>query len=748
MMNCGRFLAFFGIICFGVGIIHWPQDSRGEQTTTVQWIWFNEGDPTQAAPAETRYFRRVFVIDRPVQKVVDEGTLDITADNSFTVWVNDNEVGKGDKWERIYRFDVTKLLRHGENVIAVEGKNTDGPAGLMVRLAFVPNGQDRRAVVSDSLWKSSKTAAEGWQKLGFKEEGWSSVKVLGPYGRTGPWKNQTWDAGSGDDRFTVPSGFKVELAVKRPADDSNFSLVNLTFDAKGRLLVSREGGPVLLCTKPDKNGMLQSVKPYCEQVKNCQGMCWVNDALLLVGDGPQGTGLYRCRDTNGRDKIDEVKLLHKFQGGMGEHGPHAIIHGPDNWLYVVIGNHAWAHPDKLAANSPLTRWPTGGMGPDQGKPGTTEDVLLKRLNDSRGHAADILAPGGTIWRLDHEGKNMSLVTAGFRNHFDAAFSPSGELFTFDSDMEWDEALPWYRGIRVCHCPPGADFVWRTGAANTPDYYIDSLPPTLDVGRGSPVGVEFYDHVAFPEKYHGALFLADWSMGLIYAAHLERNGASYKAKLEKFCQGAPMNVTDIAVGPDGALYFTMGGRGSQGDVYRIVYESYRAKKGPDAPTPAVMQPLSAWSRAYLAKVMKGKTPEKAAVPGSAWMTAAFTAAMVHDLDSKKARTLIMYLNARQSLGALTEDELLEFLAATEDEDAAAYADLRAHIVHLLGVNRYEEGQEPIVGCFKDKDALVRRRACEALIRAGFEPPVDAIWPLLVDKDRFVRTAARLVLQRID
>src|SRR5262249_52198953 len=102
----------------------------------VQWIWFNEGDPAQSAPAETRYFRKVFQIDRPVQKVVDEGTLDITADNVFTVWVNGHEVGKGDQWQKVYRFDVTKLLVHGNNVVAVEARNTEGPAALMVRLAY------------------------------------------------------------------------------------------------------------------------------------------------------------------------------------------------------------------------------------------------------------------------------------------------------------------------------------------------------------------------------------------------------------------------------------------------------------------------------------------------------------------------------------------------------------------------------------------------------------------------------------
>src|SRR5262249_29723805 len=152
--------------------------------------------------------------------------------------------------------------------------------------------------------------------------------------------------------------------------------------------------------------------------------------------------------------------------------------------------------------------------------------------------------------------------------FDAAFSPAGELFTFDSDMEGDEGLPWYRAVRVSHVTPGSDFVWRTGAANTPNYYLDSLPPLYENGRGQPVGVEVCDHSAFPERYRGAVFLCDWSLGIIYATHLKRSGGTFKAEVEKFCTGSPLNVTDCAFGPDGALYFTMGGRGSQGGVHRI------------------------------------------------------------------------------------------------------------------------------------------------------------------------------------
>ena len=47
----------------------------------------------------------------------------------------------------------------------------------------------------------------------------------------------------------------------------------------------------------------------------------------------------------------------------------------------------------------------------------------------------------------------------------------------------------------------------------------------------------------------------------------------------------MNVTDLAVGPDGAMYFTMGGRGTQGGVYRIRYD------GPAGPAPSADQPLA-------------------------------------------------------------------------------------------------------------------------------------------------------------
>lgn len=334
-------------------------------------------------------------------------------------------------------------------------------------------------------------------------------------------------------RFTVPPGFRVERAVRPPDGDKTFSLVNCCFDDKGRLLVSKENGPILLCTSQDKDGVLTSVKTYCDKVHNCQGMSWIRDSLWLVGEGPQGVGLYRCKDTKNADQIDEVKLVHAFKGGMGENGPHGVRQGPDGMIYFVLGNHAWAqiggevakngaNPTKLAANSPLTRWPLGGMPPEAGK------------KKGKGNQGEAFPTGGTIWRMDQDGKNLELVACGFRNAVDAAFAPNGEMFTCDGDLPADEGLPWFRPVRACHCPPGADFVWRVGA-NTPDHYIDSLPPIAVTGPGTASGIEFYDHVAYPKDYRGAYFMADSSAGVIYAISLQRDGGSYKSKVESFCK---------------------------------------------------------------------------------------------------------------------------------------------------------------------------------------------------------------------
>jgi len=195
--------------------------------------------------------------------------------------------------------------------------------------------------------------------------------------------------------------------------------------------------------------------------------------------------------------------------------------------------------------------------------------------DAGGHAVGILAPGGWIASTDPDGKTWDIWSIGYRNAYDMAFNADGELFAYDSDMEWDVGMPWYRPTRVVHATSGSEFGWRSGSGVWPDYYLDSLPPMINIGPGSPVGVEFGYGLKFPAKYQKALFLCDWTFGTMYAIHTEPNMSTYKATKEEFLSRTPLPLTDVVAGPDGAMYFTVGGRGTQSELFRVTYAGTEA-----------------------------------------------------------------------------------------------------------------------------------------------------------------------------
>jgi putative heme-binding domain-containing protein len=359
---------------------------------------------------------------------------------------------------------------------------------------------------------------------------------------------------------TLP-GFKVELLqVSEPAAEGSW--INLAKDNKGRLIIGGQRNQSTLRFTL-KDGKVDSVEKLELPVTEVMGILYAFDSLYVNGAGPQGFGLYRCRDTKGDGQYDNVQFLKRFEGA-GEHGPHGIALGPDNHLYIMNGNH--------------TKVPEG-MSPESPHRNYQEDLLLPRQWDAGGHAVGILSPGGYVVRTDADGKKWDFVLGGFRNAYDFAFNGDGELFTYDSDMEWDWGMPWYRPTRINHCTSGAEFGWRSGSGVWPDYYPDSLPTTLDIGIGSPTGVTVGTGAKFPAKYQKAFYILDWTYGRIIAVHLTPKGSSYTGEYENFLAPVglteigpkkPLNVTDAIIGDDGAMYFTIGGRNTQAALYRISY----------------------------------------------------------------------------------------------------------------------------------------------------------------------------------
>ncbi len=257
--------------------------------------------------------------------------------------------------------------------------------------------------------------------------------------------------------------------------------------------------------------------------------------------------------------------------GRGEHGNHAVKPTADGEaLYINAGN--------------FTRLPGGIASPQP--PNWQEDLLLPRLWDARGHAKDVLAPGGWIARITPDATEWHVISNGYRNAYDFTLNHHGELFAWDSDMEWDMGMPWYRPTRLNHAVGGSDFGWRSGSGKWPDYFEDSLPALVDIGPGSPTGMLSGDGAKFPAAYQHALYALDWTFGTIYAVHLTPDGASYTAEFEEFLSGSPLALTSAVIGADGAMYFVTGGRNTQSGLYRVVYRGDESTApAPDAPDTA-------------------------------------------------------------------------------------------------------------------------------------------------------------------
>jgi hypothetical protein len=232
-----------------------------------------------------------------------------------------------------------------------------------------------------------------------------------------------------------------------------------------------------------------------------------------------------------------------------------MVHPDGKRLTVVCGN-----------QTKLTKFDTTRVPPVWG-----EDHLLPRMPDGNGFMSGVLGPGGAIYNVTPDGQTWELYSVGYRNEYDAAYSKTGDLFTYDADMEWDFNTPWYRPTRVCLATSGSDFGWRNGTGKYPPYYPDTLPPVLNIGPGSPTGVTFGYGAKFPQKYQDAFFICDWSYGKLYAVHLKPAGSAYAAEAEEFVTGTPLPLTDIVVNPkDGAMYFAIGGRKTKSGLYRVTY----------------------------------------------------------------------------------------------------------------------------------------------------------------------------------
>ncbi|RMF40072.1 MAG: heme-binding protein [Planctomycetota bacterium] len=680
----------------------------------ASWIWSPE-HPRAAAPAGDCFFRKAFQVG-----TVEEASITVTADDAYELYLNGRRLGAGNSIRQMEQYDVTRLVRRGRNVIAIRVHNASpGPAALAARVFVKQAGSPWASYSTDGTWVTSIDEVARWESLSFNDMRWAPAQVFGLLGRTAPWDHRqdtTPERLSENQRFQISPEFEVLEILDH---EQTGSLINIAFNEFGHIIASQEGGPLLLIYDSDQDGIADRVREYCDLVGNIQGILPLNGDVYVTGEGQEGPGVYRLIDADRNGALEEAELIVQFRQSSSEHGAHGLVLGEDGMIYCVLGNHATV-ASPIAPSSPLRDVYEG-------------DTVLPRYEDPGGHARGIKAPGGSVIRFDLQGQTVELVAGGLRNAYDLAFNSASQLFVHDSDMESDEGAPWYRPTSIFEIAEGGEYGWRSGWAKWPTHYYDRLPPVLETGRGSPTGCCVYEHVMFPQRFHGNLFFADWTSGHILAVDFDKDGHAHS---QVFLRGQPLNVTDLAVGPDGWLYFCTGGRGTRGGIYQVRWKGNvpdEIRNLGEGIQRALRQPQidSAWARQSLATLKSDL--------GSQW-----DAALLHIAtdEAQPPRYRQRALKLMQLLGPLPPSEvLIDISRSSSHAIRRQCATMFAHWTQEPGV------AERLGEMLLDPEPSVQIAAAEAMLRGGYEPSIEAMVPLLRSPDRSVAWAGRRLLERV-
>jgi glucose/arabinose dehydrogenase len=225
-------------------------------------------------------------------------------------------------------------------------------------------------------------------------------------------------------------------------------------------------------------------------------------------------------------------------GSATNHNGGALHFGPDGKLYVAVGER------NIPADAQNINLPFGKM---------------LRFNQ------DGSIPTDNPFYAQNTGVARAVWASGLRNPFTFAFQGStGRLFINDVGQDaWEEIN---EGIA------GSNYGWplSEGATTDPRFrsplftYGHSANPSLVTGLAI-VGADFYEPptALFGSAYVGSYFFADYVNGWVNRMDPANGNAVYA-----FARNISSAITDLRVGPDGALYVLADVGGSWG-VYRYL-----------------------------------------------------------------------------------------------------------------------------------------------------------------------------------
>ncbi|MFC5067006.1 PQQ-dependent sugar dehydrogenase [Flaviflagellibacter deserti] len=279
-------------------------------------------------------------------------------------------------------------------------------------------------------------------------------------------------------RIKVPAGLKVELFAIVP--DARHMAIGRNV---GTVFVGTRKSKAYAVTDRDKDGVADEVKEFAPSVamKVPNGMCYSPDGFLFVVEHnrvlvfPAAEFFYESPDV--AIGIVADKLIPESEESFN-HGARVCTIGPDNKLYISLGQ-----PHNVPPKDKLALYKEHGIG--------------------------------GIIRMDRDGKNREVYATGIRNSVGIAFSPQGQLWFTDNQVDgMGDDIPPGEINRITKPNQNFGFPWYGGGkVRTVEYKSDEIPadvtpPEQEMpAHAADLGLSFYTGTALPEKYRGGLFSA-------------------------------------------------------------------------------------------------------------------------------------------------------------------------------------------------------------------------------------------------
>jgi putative membrane-bound dehydrogenase-like protein len=422
--------------------------------------------------------------------------------------------------------------------------------------------------------------------------------------------------------FAVPDGMEITVWATTP---QIYNPTNIDFDKDGRLWVAegvnyrgranrrKAGDRIVVLEDKNGDGKADESTVFVQDPNLVAPLgIAVLDNKIIVSQPPE---LIVYTDVNRDRKFDPAvdkreALLSGFNGRNHDHSLHSVTAGPDGLWYWNHGNTGALFTDKSGKTFRI------GSPYDHG--GSTKQVAdstkIAGQKSDDGH----VWIGGFTARMNPDGTNVTIIGHNYRNSFEQAVNSLGDIYQSDNDdppacrvtplLEYGNAgfasldgkRSWAADRRPGQDVPTAE--WRQEDPGT-------MPPGDVYGGGSPTGLAFYENGALGDKWRGLLLACEAGRNVVFGYFPKPDGAGFKlerfdfltSNKEKEFAGSDFvggknpkaetktlfRPSDVAVGPDGAIYVAdwfdprVGGHSDldktmSGTIYRIAPKGFKSR----------------------------------------------------------------------------------------------------------------------------------------------------------------------------